>query len=403
VGATVRAEAPETRDPATEFRRVLKLSRLCVDGDEMTDDQRDALCNMGEGLGLSGGEAEDLIDEYLEEVNNAPIPVPAVSPRGAAAVATRPAVTRPAMQTAGRPAPAAPLHHAPSQMRAGASPSAPGRAAVPQTANKDAGVVVPAINTSPVARVLERAKFPNFKNTIGCEMLLVPSGEFMMGSDAPDASPHEQPALQTIVGCFYVAKFPITNAQYEAFDPAHKTRRAQWATDDHPVVYVNSKDATAFCQWLSGKEGRTYRLPTEAEWEYAAKGTDNRVFPWGDRLDAGHFANFADRRTAFAWRDPNIDDGWAETSPVGQYPRGASPYGAEDMAGNVYEWCLDFFEAYKARTRVNPRGPLSGTKRVYRGGSWKSRGNSVRTSARAFNSPDYSSNDVGFRVICECA
>lgn len=233
-------------------------------------------------------------------------------------------------------------------------------------------------------------------------MLLVPSGEFLMGSDAPDAAPHEQPPAQTIIGCFYMTRFPITNAQYECFDPAHRSRRAPWADDSHPVVYVNSKDATAFCQWLSSKEGRKYRLPTEAEWEYAARGMDNRVYPWGGRLDGGNYANFADRRTNFAWKDASIDDGWAQTSPVGSYPRGASPFGIEDMAGNVFEWCLDFFDVYRARNRVNPKGPLAGTKRIYRGGSWKSRAASLRASARAFNAPEYLSNDVGFRVICEC-
>lgn len=250
---------------------------------------------------------------------------------------------------------------------------------------------------------MERARYPNFRNAAGCEMLLVPSGEFMMGSEAPEAAAHEQPVVQAVIGCFYISRFPVTNAQYELFDPAHRTRRASWANESHPVVYVNSKDATAFCQWLSAKEGKKYRLPTEAEWEYAARGTDNRVYPWGERFEGGQCANFADRRTAFAWRDATIDDGWAETSPVGAYPRGASPCGAEDMAGNVFEWCLDFFDAYRARSRVNPRGPMSGTKRVYRGGSWKSRANSLRTSARAFNSPEYASNDVGFRIVCECA
>lgn len=390
--------APESRDPTEEFRRVLKLSRLCVDGEDMTDDQRDALCNMGEGLGLTGGEAEDLIDEYLEEVAEASMSQP-VSPvqrpgMGASAGQPRavsaPVVNRPSSQpvTVVRP-------HYPTQIK-----PAP---AAPVVAKKDSGVVLPSINTSPVARALERSKYPDFTNSIGCELRLVASGEFMMGSEAPEAAPHEQPSVRTVVGCFHMTRFPITNAQYERFDSAHCSRRAPWADDNHPVVYVSSRDALAFCQWLSAQEGRKYRLPTEAEWEYAARGMDNRAYPWGGRLDAGHFANFADRRTSLAWRDVNIDDGWAETSPVGFYPRGASPFGIEDMAGNVYEWCLDFFDTYRTRNRVNPRGPMEGTKRVYRGGSWRSRAASLRASARAFNAPEYSSNDVGFRVICECS
>ena len=157
-----------------------------------------------------------------------------------------------------------------------------------------------------------------------------------------------------------------------------------------------------FCQWLSARDGRKYRLPTEPEWEYAARGMDGRTFPWGERFDAGNLANFADKQTNFAWRDPNIDDGFAESAPVGSFPRGASPFGIEDMAGNVFEWCLDYFENYKGKDRVNPRGPSMGSKRIYRGGSWKSRVSNLRTTARNHNLPDYSSNDVGFRVLCEC-
>jgi formylglycine-generating enzyme required for sulfatase activity len=200
-----------------------------------------------------------------------------------------------------------------------------------------------------------------------------------------------------------MARFPVTNAQYERFDPSHRAKRAPWADDRHPVVYVSSRDAEKFCAWLSTQEGRKYRLPTEAEWEFAARGTDERLFPWGDTFGAGHFANFADKRTSFAWRDATIDDGFAESSPVGAYPRGVSPFGLEDLAGNVFEWCLDYFEAYRGKEKVNPRGPVNGAKRVYRGGSWKSRVGSLRTTARNSNVPEYSSNDVGFRVVCECS
>ena len=359
-------------DPAEEFRRMLRLSRLALDGDDMTDDQRDAMCNMGESLGLTGGQAEDLIDEYLEYV--------AINPDGH---------EREPMRTSTvvvKPAAAAPKKLAPA----------------PAPVRKEAPVAPPLINTSAVARVQERAKYPNFQNTIGLDMLLVTSGVFFMGSEARDAAPHEQPTTQTTLSCYHLAKFPITNAQYEQFDPAHRSRRAPWADDHHPVVYVNTRDAAAFCQWLSSKEGRKYRLPTEAEWEYAARGGDGRAFPWGDYLDAGHYANFADCRTNFAWRDPSIDDGYAETAPVGSYPKGVSPFGVEDLAGNVFEWCLDYFDTYRGKSRTNPRGPQNGSKRVYRGGSWKSRGGSLRASARAFNDPDYSSNDVGFRIVCEC-
>ena len=355
-------------NPADEFRRMLRLSKLNLDGDEMTDDQRDALCNMGESLGLTGGEAEDLIDAYHEEASGLP-PSPAT--------AAKPAATA-------RPAPAA--------VAKKAEPPPPA-AALRRVAT---------INDSPLARAQERQKFPKFANGLAMEMLLVPSGQFLMGSAEPDAAEHEKPLTPILLSCFYMARHPVTNAQYEQFDAGHKNKRAPWADHRHPAVYVNSREAEKFCQWLSAREGKKYRLPTESEWEYAARGSENLTFPWGGRLDAGHYANFADKRTTFAWRDSVIDDGFAETSPVGSYPRGASPFGIEDLAGNVFEWCADYFEAYKGKERTNPRGPSGGMKRIYRGGSWKSRPGNLRTSARNFNLPDFSANDVGFRVVCDC-
>ncbi len=365
--AAVVAPGAVSQDPFGEFRRMVRLSKLCLEGDDMTDDQRDALCNMGESLGLTGGQAEDLIDEYLDEVSGMPpVPVPAA----------RPASSRSA-PAAAKPAPSSP-------------------------AKKTATVVQETINISPLARLQERQKYPNFASSTGIEMLLIPSGVFQMGSNAKEASSQEQPITQTSLSCFYLSRFPVTNAQFEQFDPAHRGKRANGSGDNHPVVYVTSREAEKFCQWLNAEERKKYRLPSEAEWEYAARGMDGRTFPWGEFLDAGNLANFADARTSFAWRDPSIDDGFAESSPVGSYPRGVSPFGIEDMAGNVFEWCLDFFEMYKGKDRLNPRGPNAGQKRVYRGGSWKSRAASLRTTARNFNQPEYCSNDVGFRIVCEC-
>ncbi|MGC3988932.1 MAG: SUMF1/EgtB/PvdO family nonheme iron enzyme [Chthoniobacteraceae bacterium] len=370
--ATAPALGRATGNAFDEFRRLLRLSGLS--DDDMTDDQRDALCNMGENLGLTGGQAEDLIDEYLEEVSGIPLTVPSSASRPA--TTTIPAV-KPAMASAAQPVEARP-------------PAV-------ETVDRNAIFNIPMLR-----RVEERERYANYSNSTGQEMLLVTTGVFTLGSDAPGAAPNEQPTARTLVDCFYMSRFPVTNAQYEQFDPAHRTKRAAWANDHHPVVYVNSLEASKFCDWLSAKEKRRYRLPTEAEWEYAARGSDGRSFPWGEKLSNGYLANFADANTNFAWSMMEIDDGYAQTSPVGTYPKGASPFGIEDLAGNVWEWCLDFYENYNGRDRVNYRGPNSGARRIYRGGSWKSRITSLRATARGWNAPNYSSNDVGFRIICEC-
>lgn len=340
-------------DVRAEFLRMLRLSEL----DEITDDQRDAFCNMGEALGLSGGDAEDIIDEYLEE-----------------------------RMIAG------------TQAVRSAFPSAPSSVpAIPKTLEVDLFAPVSALQ-----RAEEKKAHPNFTNALGMELLLVPSGAFDMGSCDPEAAPNEQPVTPTHLSAFYLSRWPVTNAQYEQFDPAHRTRRAPGAGDNHPVVYVTRAEAGRFCEWLAKRERRVYRLPTEAEWEYAARGTDGRKFPWGARLESADRANFADANKRLPWSERAIDGGFEAASPVGSFPQGASPFGMEDMAGNVWEWCLDCFAVYNGRKRSNPEGPIGGPRQIYRGGSWKSRIASLRASARGINSPAYSANDVGFRVACEC-
>ncbi|XHR29029.1 MAG: formylglycine-generating enzyme family protein [Chthoniobacteraceae bacterium] len=347
--------AAPTAGPREEFLRMLRLSVL----DEITDDQRDAFCNMGEALGLSGGDAEDLIDEYLEERMLA----------GTQAVRA-----------------AFPL---------AISKTAPPPVAAPQGPDLFAPV-------SPLQRAEEKRLHPNFSNSLGMEMLLVTTGSFEMGSVAPDAAPNERPVTLTQIPAFYLSRWTVTNAQYEAFDPTHRNRRAPGAGDRHPVVYVTRAEAGRFCEWLGNQERRTYRLPTEAEWEYAARGTDGRQFPWGNRLDSADRANFADANKRLPWSEASIDCGFDAASPVGSFPQGSSPFGLEDMAGNVWEWCEDCFSAYPGRQRSNPRGPIGGPRQIYRGGSWKSRITSLRTTSRGINSPAYSANDVGFRIACDC-
>lgn len=347
------ATAPKPRrqkslDPREDFLRMLRLSSL--DSDEMADETRDAFVNMAENLGIDASEAEELVDLYLDEADKMSEdgPVDHQSPRP--------------VQTQAVPA---------------------------------AAPVVQSIEPEPV-------RFANYVNSFGSQMLFVPSGEFVMGSEAPDAGPTEKPLTKVTLSRFYMSRHLVTNAEYEQFDPSHVRKRAPGAGDRHPVVYVSSLEAIKYCQSLSTRERKKYRLPTEAEWEYAARGTDGRRYPWGNHEHRGDLANFADRNTVFAWSDREIDDGYPESSPVGAFPFGASPFGIEDLAGNVWEWCVDFFEPYRGMAKVNPHGPTSGAKRVYRGGSWKSRFNSLRATTRGSNVPNYSCNDLGFRIVCEC-
>lgn len=367
VRAKPAAPPPETVVPAAtngaiaapqeEFLRLLRLSNL--DSSTMSDDQRDTFIDMAENLGLDPGEAEDLVDLFLEDAD----------------------------QKAFAPA----------------APTSPGPKI--QTAKPVSHLVERPATTTPRIEITtdaERSQFSNFENSLGGQMFFIPSGHFVMGSDAPDAPPNERPLTRVSVTRFYLGRHLITNAQYEQFDPSHKSKRAPGVGDRHPVIYVSSQDAMKFCQWLSARERRKYRLPTEAEWEYAAKGSDTRKYPWGNYEGRGNLANFADKNTVFAWSDREIDCGYAETSPVGAFPLGASPFGIEDMAGNVWEWCVDYYEPYRGGEKLNPRGPTAGTKRVYRGGSWKSRFSSLRTTTRGSNIPNFSCNDLGFRVVCEC-
>jgi formylglycine-generating enzyme required for sulfatase activity len=235
-------------DPKEDFMRMLRLSGL--DADDMTDDQRDAFVNMAENLGIEPGDAEDLVDLYLEEIEE---------------------------------------HAAPS-------PPKPVVIAGPKAPIASNGAAAPSKIPRPIDVAAERAQFANFTSSIGVELLLVPSGVFQMGSEAPDAAPNERPITPVTLSCYYLSRHPITNAQYELFDPSHTGKRAPSAGDRHPVVYVSSNEAAKFCKWLSSRDRRRYRLPTEAEWEYAARGVrsldaPHPPYPWGD--EASHeYANY---------------------------------------------------------------------------------------------------------------
>ena len=345
-----------------EFHRILRLSHL--DLGDATMLVRRLFITIADSLGIHLERAERLLEDYLDQEEWSDGRLPLREPR----VQPPPVAKRIAV--------------APAKPTPPAEPAKPAK-----TASRKA----------PSTRVPAGFVTPN-----GVPMMLIPGGEFVMGSNAPDAGPDEQPLNPLILEDFYMSRHPVTNAQYEQFDPSHKQKRMQGVGGDHPVVYVTSLEAENYCQWLSQKDGKNYRLPTEAEWEYAARGTDDRKYPWGNQERRGDFANFADATTTFPWRDPQIRDGYPQTSPVGAFPRGASFFGLEDMAGNVWEWCQDIYQPVLGARKPNPRASAAPTKRVYRGGSWKSRFSNLRATARSSNAPNYSCNDVGFRIACDC-
>ena len=268
----------------------------------------------------------------------------------------------------------------------------------------------------------------------GAEMVVVPAGPFLMGSSAQDlargiaecrqrAKPEKEPLCegwfraegpqhQVTLDAFAIDRYEVTNAQFEKFaaatdyrtaaerDGAGWVRRqkdgtwtweevkgATWrapggpgtsAAPNHPVVQVSWSDANAYCAWAGD------RLPTEAEWEKAARGGDGRRYPWGDAWDATR---------ASARHTPK------GTAPVGSFPSGASPYGAQDMAGNVWEWTADWFApAYYAESPGgNPTGPATGDQRVLRGGSWVNEHFLLAVTHRVPGKPGARANNLGFR------
>jgi len=229
------------------------------------------------------------------------------------------------------------------------------------------------------------------------EIVFVPSGSFLMGSD-PNKDPYfwgaEAPEHTVTLNAFWIYRTEVTQGMYQNCVLEQSCSSPKIINDsvaqqygnsrfsNYPVVMVSWQDAYAYCQWARA------RLPTEAEWEKAARGTDGRLFPWGD--------------------DPNVDGraNYSSSSPssVGSYPAGASPYGAYDMAGNVLEWVNDYFDSsyYQYSPLDNPTGPASGSRRIIRGGAFTQNVvDGLRTVARASLKPSTTNNDVGFRCAMD--
>lgn len=237
------------------------------------------------------------------------------------------------------------------------------------------------------------------RNSIGLQLVLIPEGDYTIGNNEGDND--EKPAHKVRLSAFYISLHEVTNAQFEQYNPRHE--RTEFSPGpDHPVVNVSWREAMDFCAWLSRREKATYRLPTEAEWEAAARGHDARLFPWGDAApdEGGIFrANWGQGKDQASW----ARDGFSYAAPVGSFPRGASPFGLLDMAGNVWEWCLDWYDqSYYSRSPTkNPTGPEKGLEKVIRGGSWYHDIELARTSNRHKLAPDRRQPSVGFRVVKE--
>jgi len=252
----------------------------------------------------------------------------------------------------------------------------------------------------------------------GADMVWVEGGEFLMGSTVEHAAAMldeypmnfqifarfllgaEQPQRKVYLRGYWMYRYPVTVAQYRKFCEATNREMPDiyggWASkDDHPMVGVNWEDAADYAEWAG------VSLPTEAQWEKAARGTDGRTYPWGNTWDVSMCAS-------------SVEAKLESTKPVGSYPSGISPYGCMDMSGNVYEWCADWFDPmyYRKAPKKEPPGPSENVRfeigdpnninngaRVKRGGSWRQEDliGPFRCAYRGYNVPQSCSNDCGFR------
>ena len=233
------------------------------------------------------------------------------------------------------------------------------------------------------------------------EMCLIPAGYFTMGSD--DDLPNEAPVHKIYLDAYYIGKTEVTNAEYHLFwvenggvgsehtPISYNGKFGTWpriakTKPNHPVIGVSWHSAVAYATW------RGMRLPTEAEWEKAARGTKARRWPWGNTFTQRIKGTTVHANT---WRQSN-----AHPQPVGAYPTGVSPYGTHDMAGNVWEWVTDWYSEtyYRHSPDRNPKGPKVGSRRVVRGGSWLNREKLARCSTRIGQYPAIGTSFIGFRL-----
>lgn len=218
----------------------------------------------------------------------------------------------------------------------------------------------------------------------------IPAGSFLMGDIFRGGNANKRPVHTVYLNSYSISMYEVTFDQYDMFcDATGRSKPSDygWGRGRRPVINVSWQDAKAFCDWLSLKTGQTIRLPTEAQWEKAARGTDQRKYPWGNGDPNSSLANY------------NVNVG--KTMLVGSYPSGVSPYGVHDMAGNVWEWCLDWYDSgyYSVSPGSNPQGPSSGKYRVLRSGAWNQGPTNIRCAFRGYGLAEVGDNNEGFRCV----
>ena len=236
--------------------------------------------------------------------------------------------------------------------------------------------------------------------TTGMELVYVPGGCFQMGSPENEESRDSDEKLHEVcVDGFWMGKTEVTQGQWKKIMGGNPAKFQKG--DDYPVEQVSWDDAQDFIKKLNSKAGKKYRLPTEAEWEYAARAGTSTARFWGDSSDeACSYANVADQTAKKKYSDWTIhscDDGYAETAPAGSFQ--ANPFGLHDMLGNVWEWCAGWYGEYELNKKENPLGASSGSYRVIRGGCWYGAPEFVRAADRIRFTPDSRDDDLGFRLL----
>jgi formylglycine-generating enzyme required for sulfatase activity len=265
----------------------------------------------------------------------------------------------------------------------------------PPAKEQDDPIALAKVNEELLAAQRQELQFLAVKGITTPEgMVLIPAGEFFMGEE--NGHPDARPMHRTTLSAYWIDTHEVTNAQYrqcvaggvcsppkdrQTFDDAQRSQ--------HPVTNVTWKQAYAYCQW------RGKRLPTEAEWEKAARGTDGRRYPWGNSEEA-----------IKTWvKDRSVTAAGNGPSAVGSLPDTASPYGVFDLVGNVWEWVRDWYaeDYYATAPRQDPQGPLRGSFRVLRGGDWRQGPLELRASTRAWDEMTYWGPTLGFRCAGDLA